>query len=80
MEDKIRVLVPQEDVEKRIREMAEEISRDYKGETLHLVCILRGSIFSPVSLPSTLLCRLPLILCLCPVMEMEWKVPEALKL
>ncbi|MBO5352534.1 MAG: hypoxanthine phosphoribosyltransferase [Lachnospiraceae bacterium] len=45
MEDKIRVLVPQEDVEKRIREMAEEISRDYKGETLHLVCILRGSIF-----------------------------------
>ncbi len=45
MEDKIRVLIPQEDVDKRIREMAAEISRDYEGQPLHLVCILRGSIF-----------------------------------
>ena len=45
MEDKINVLVSQEDVEKRIREMAAQISKDYEGETLHLVCILRGSIF-----------------------------------
>ena len=45
MEDKINVLISQEDVEKRIREMAAQISKDYEGETLHLVCILRGSIF-----------------------------------
>ena len=45
MEDKISVLISQEDVEKRIREMAAQISKDYEGETLHLVCILRGSIF-----------------------------------
>ena len=45
MEDNIRVLISREDVEKRIREMAEQISKDYEGESLHLVCILRGSIF-----------------------------------
>ena len=45
MEDNIKVLISQEDVEKRIREMAAQISKDYEGESLHLVCILRGSIF-----------------------------------
>ena len=45
MEDKISVLIPQEELEARIREMAAQISKDYEGEKLHLVCILRGSIF-----------------------------------
>ena len=45
MKDTIRVLISKEDVEKRIREMAAEISRDFEGETLHLVCILKGSVF-----------------------------------
>ena len=45
MEDKISVLIPQEELEGRIREMAAQISKDYEGEKLHLVCILRGSIF-----------------------------------
>lgn len=45
MEDKISVLIPQEELEARIREMAAQISKDYEGEALHLVCILRGSIF-----------------------------------
>ncbi len=45
MEDKINVLIPQEQLEMRIREMAAQISKDYEGEKLHLVCILRGSIF-----------------------------------
>jgi len=45
MEDNIKVLISKEDVEKRIREMAAQISKDYEGESLHLVCILRGSIF-----------------------------------
>ena len=45
MDDKINVLIPQEELETRIREMAAQISKDYEGESLHLVCILRGSIF-----------------------------------
>ena len=45
MADKISVLIPQKELEQRIREMAVQISKDYEGEELHLVCILRGSIF-----------------------------------
>ena len=45
MADKIMVLIPQKELEQRIREMAVQISKDYEGEELHLVCILRGSIF-----------------------------------
>jgi len=39
MEHKINVLIPQAELEARIREMAAEISKDYAGEELHLVCI-----------------------------------------
>lgn len=45
MDSKISVLIPQEELEQRIREMAAQISKDYEGEEIHLVCILRGSIF-----------------------------------
>lgn len=45
MEDKISVLISQAEVEQRIREMAAQISKDYEGESLHLICILRGSVF-----------------------------------
>ena len=43
--DNIRVLIPEEDVDKKIREMAAEISQKYEGKTLHLVCVLRGGAF-----------------------------------
>ncbi|MCR5585474.1 MAG: hypoxanthine phosphoribosyltransferase [Lachnospiraceae bacterium] len=45
MADKISVLIPEEDVEKRVRELAEQISRDYEGEEVLLICILKGSVF-----------------------------------
>jgi len=45
MEDKINVLIPQEKVENRIQEIADQISKDYAGKTVHLICILKGSIF-----------------------------------
>ena len=37
----IRVLISEEEVDKKIREMAAEISKKYEGEELHLVCVLR---------------------------------------
>ncbi len=43
--DNIRVLIPEEEVDKKIREMAAEISKKYEGKTLHLVCVLRGGVF-----------------------------------
>ncbi|MCR5788757.1 MAG: hypoxanthine phosphoribosyltransferase [Lachnospiraceae bacterium] len=41
----ISVLLSEEEVDKRIREMGEQISRDYEGKSLHLVSILRGGVF-----------------------------------
>ena len=45
MSEKITVMISQEEVEKRIKELAEQINRDYEGKELLLVCILKGSIF-----------------------------------
>ena len=38
------VLIPEADLQKRISELAAEISADYQGKNLHLVCILRGGV------------------------------------
>jgi hypoxanthine phosphoribosyltransferase len=42
---KISVMITEEQVEKRIRELGEEISRDYAGKTLHMICILKGGVY-----------------------------------
>jgi hypoxanthine phosphoribosyltransferase len=38
------VLVTEEELKRRIAEMGQEISRDYAGEDLMLVCVLRGGV------------------------------------
>jgi hypoxanthine phosphoribosyltransferase len=43
--DKITVMYSEEQIDARVREIADEISRDYAGEEVHLICILKGSIF-----------------------------------
>ena len=45
MAERVRVLLTEEEVDKRIRELGEQISKDYEGEERHLVCVLRGSVF-----------------------------------
>ena len=39
------ILVQADDLQRRIRELAAEISRDYEGEELLLVCVLKGAVF-----------------------------------
>lgn len=39
-----RILFTEEDIQKRVKELGEQISRDYAGEDLLLVCILRGGV------------------------------------
>ena len=39
MADKIRVLLGEEEVNKRINEVAEQINKDYAGKDIHLICI-----------------------------------------
>ena len=38
------ILVTEEELQVRIAELGAEISRDYEGENLHLICILRGGV------------------------------------
>lgn len=43
--DNIRVLISEEEVDARIRALGEQISRDYAGKTVHLICVLKGGVF-----------------------------------
>lgn len=45
MAEKIRVMIPEEDVDAKIAEMGKKISEDYAGKQVHLICILKGSVF-----------------------------------
>ncbi len=45
MADKISIMISEEDVNAKIKELAEEISRDYAGKELHIICILKGGVF-----------------------------------
>lgn len=45
MKDHIEVMISEQEVEKRICELAKQISEDYAGKELHLIIILKGSIF-----------------------------------
>ncbi len=43
--DEMKVLIDEETLQKRIREMAEQIKKEYEGKVLTFICILKGSIF-----------------------------------
>ena len=45
MEHQIDVMISEEKVDERICELAKQISEDYAGKELHLVVILKGSVF-----------------------------------
>jgi hypoxanthine phosphoribosyltransferase len=42
---KLRVLISSEQIQARIREMGEQISKDYPNGNLHMICILKGACF-----------------------------------
>ena len=45
MEDKIRVLLTEEEVDAKIAELGRQISKDYEGRSVHLICVLKGGVF-----------------------------------
>ena len=45
MAEKIRVLLEEEAINKRISEIAAKISEDYAGKQVHMICILKGGVF-----------------------------------
>ncbi|MFI3214796.1 MAG: hypoxanthine phosphoribosyltransferase [Eubacteriales bacterium] len=45
MAEKIRVLLSEEEVDAKIQAIGEQISKDYEGKQVHLVCVLKGGTF-----------------------------------
>ncbi len=45
MAEKIKVLLSEEEVDAKIKEIGQQISKDYEGRQVHLVCVLKGGSF-----------------------------------
>lgn len=45
MSEKIKVLLSEEEVNARIKEIAGKISKDYEGKEVHMICILKGGVY-----------------------------------
>lgn len=41
----VEIMLQEDAVDARIRELGEQISRDYAGQSVHLICILKGSVY-----------------------------------
>ena len=41
----VEVMLQEDVVDARIKELGEQISRNYAGESVHLICILKGSVY-----------------------------------
>ncbi len=44
MSERIRVLLPEDEVDKRIGEIGRRISDEYAGKSVHLICVLKGGV------------------------------------
>lgn len=45
MSERISVLLSEEEVDKRINEIGKQITKDYEGKQVHLICVLKGGVF-----------------------------------
>lgn len=45
MAEHVEVLLTEAEVDARIQEIGEQISRDYQGKQVHLICVLKGGSF-----------------------------------
>ena len=45
MAETIKVMISEEDVDKRIQELGKQISEVYAGKQVHLICVLKGGVF-----------------------------------
>ena len=45
MSERISILLSEEEVDKRINEIGKQITRDYEGKNIQLICVLKGGVF-----------------------------------
>lgn len=48
--EEVKVLINEERLSKRVKEIGEQIQEEYKGKEIILICILKGSVFFTVDL------------------------------
>ncbi|MCR4755842.1 MAG: hypoxanthine phosphoribosyltransferase [Lachnospiraceae bacterium] len=45
MAEHVEMMLSEEEVDKKIQELGDQISKDYAGKSVHLVCVLKGGSF-----------------------------------
>ena len=45
MAERIKVLLTEEEVDAKIQILGDQISKDYEGRQVHLICVLKGGSF-----------------------------------
>ena len=45
MAEKVKMLIPEEEVNARVEELGKKISEEYAGKQVHLICVLKGGVF-----------------------------------
>lgn len=45
MAETVKVMISEEEVNRRIEELGRQISEEYAGRTVHLICVLKGGVF-----------------------------------
>lgn len=50
MKENVKVLISEEQINAKLKELANQIMKDYEGKTIHLIGILRGSVVFMVDL------------------------------
>ena len=45
MAEHLRIMLSEEEVNQKIQQIGKQISEDYAGKQVHLVCVLKGGVF-----------------------------------
>ena len=48
--EKIEVMIPREKIDERVKQIAEQINKDYENREIHIICVLKGGVFFAVEL------------------------------
>ena len=58
----ISVMIPEEAIQKRLVELGEELSRDYAGRSIHMICVLKGGVYFMTDLSKHIVPHVPVSL------------------
>jgi len=59
MNGEIQVLISQEELNKRIVELGKQLSEDYKGKEIHMICVLKGGVMFMTDLSKEIVMDVP---------------------